>query len=68
MYSTGLSDIHASSNVLVSFIENTAENGGAIFAVECNITFEEYTVVRFINSTALQDGGGLYLILINVPL
>ena len=35
--------------------------GGAIYITLSNITFAENSSIQFINNTALQDGGAVYL-------
>ena len=62
MYLSGC-DVKFSGNV--SFKNNTAENGGAIYASqETQMTIEEKATVKFIGNTARRDGGAIYVDLV----
>ena len=59
MYLSGC-DVKFSGIVL--FKNNTAENGGAIYASqETTMTIEDEATVTFINNTARRDGGAVYV-------
>ena len=59
MYLSGC-DVKFSGSIL--FKNNTAENGGAIYASqETKMTIEEEATVKFIANTARQDGGAIYV-------
>ena len=45
----------------VTFRNNSAELGGAIYIALSNMTFTGNSYIPFINNTALQDGGAIYL-------
>ena len=47
-----------SGHCTVTFINNTADRGGAVAFSESNVIIEEYSTVRFISNTALYSSGG----------
>ena len=58
LYSTSITGRYKAN---ITFENNNAEMGGAIYIASSNITFTETSSVQFINNTALQDGGAIYL-------
>ena len=57
-----LSECDVKFSGIVLFKNNTAENGGAIYASqETRMTVEDEATVTFINNTARRDGGAIYV-------
>jgi len=61
MYCNDYSDLTLEGNVLVTFTNNTAEDGGAISIVQSNLTFRINSSTMFDNNSALREGGALCL-------
>ena len=55
------SNISFEDNSIITFTENSATSGGAIYSVDnSNILFEENSTVTFIENSATRDGGTIY--------
>ena len=61
IYSNSNSDITFTESTNIIFLLNNAKLGGAIYIVTSNITITGRTKIHFTNSTALQDGGAIFL-------
>ena len=61
LYSDENSAIKFKGNHSIAFFINTTENGGAIHITAINITFKEFSLVKFHNNRALQIGGAMYI-------
>ena len=61
MYVNQHSTFKSKGNTKVTFSNDTADLGGSIFIESSNVTIEETSSVEFNNSTALQNGGAIYL-------
>ena len=55
------SDITSIESAIVTFTQNIAKLGGAIYTVMSNITITDSSNLTFTYNTALQDGGALFL-------
>ena len=55
------STFKSKGNTKVKFRNDGAGLGGSIFIESSNVTIEENSFVEFINNTALQSGGAIYL-------
>ena len=51
-------DIIFSGHSFVTFINNTADRGGAVAFSESNVTIQEYSTITFNNNIALYSSGG----------
>ena len=47
--------------VIVEFVNNNAETGGAIFLLASEISFKNCSILMFKNNTASKDGGAIYV-------
>ena len=61
MFSSQLSEITVEGNSTITFDDNTADNGGAFYFANSNITITETSMVSFYNNRGRQEGGAGYL-------